>query len=353
MIEAMGAVAFVASPLQLLNATEARYALGFDGMPSLAVIGPTLGGERTSRQLQRTADLCGWSMQAVDSGGSYGGKHRGRAFVRRMRFFRDLRQLSLAIDPEALVLFGSLSADWQRHAAACSNTRLPPTLVADGIGEVEAVGSLRSRRGQIRRDVSVAKRLRASVLGEQAFRDGRLVWFTAYADSPDYSAAGIRRTANDWHWLRSRFRDKPVSTESMIVGQPLVEIGMVSRRGYTQAVAEVASRATAGSAIYIPHRREEISVVAEFAKEMGVSVALPDLPLELWLAAQPHVPAEVFGFSSSALIHVETLLSPRVRVARFVLEGQEVLPKYLAAENRVAPLFANYPRIEASSLALG
>lgn len=156
----------------------------------------------------------------------------------------------------------------------------------------------------LRRDVgelSLAKRLRQRLLGiDIHWLDGAW-WFTAYPE-----AMGARRhMVNRYDYLRgllaSRRQAAGGGDDIWLLGQPLVELELLSGADYRTLVADVINQIYAGLTLqYWPHPRETVGNLAELAEIPGLDVKRHGQPVELALIAAEVLPQRVATFYSSA-----------------------------------------------------
>ncbi|MFF2653233.1 hypothetical protein [Streptomyces sp. NPDC058045] len=128
-------------------------------------------------------------------------------------------------------------------------------------------------------------------------REGRRVEvFTAMPveQLPD----GVRLTANDFAWTRSRFGPPRVSAGADLVGTSLVETGVVDPDRYLAAVRDLAR--AHGATRYFAHRREHTDKLHRLATEAGLQIVRPDLPLEV-IARRGPIGHTILSFPSTVV----------------------------------------------------
>jgi len=103
----------------------------------------------------------------------------------------------------------------------------------------------------------------------------------------------------------------------LFVGQPLVDLGMVTTEGYLAIVAEFV-RVVGPAGLYAPHPRESASVV-DLVQRTGLEISQSALPLELRVAVGELRPSVIGGIFSSALVAVDLICgsSPAIPVLLF------------------------------------
>ncbi|MCB5909572.1 hypothetical protein LIU39_19690 [Streptomyces sp. SF28] len=124
---------------------------------------------------------------------------------------------------------------------------------------------------------------------------------------------GVRVTANEFAWTRGRFGPPRLTRAADIVGTSLVETGVVDTERYLEAVGALAR--THGATRYFAHRREHTDKLHRLATETGLEVVRPDLPLEL-IARRGPIGKLILSFPSTVVHTLPlALLGTGVRVA--------------------------------------
>ncbi|MEV6326595.1 hypothetical protein [Streptomyces sp. NPDC051909] len=109
---------------------------------------------------------------------------------------------------------------------------------------------------------------------------------------------GTTVTPNDFAWTRSRFGPPRLTRGADLVGTSLVETGVVDPDEYLRAVTVLAR--THGATRYFAHRRESTEKLHRIAVETGLEVVRPDLPLEL-IARRGPVGRTIVSFPSTVV----------------------------------------------------
>ncbi|MEV7278448.1 hypothetical protein [Streptomyces sp. NPDC093111] len=109
---------------------------------------------------------------------------------------------------------------------------------------------------------------------------------------------GTTVLANDFSWTRSRFGPPRLTRGADLVGTSLVETGVVDPDEYLRAVTVLAR--THGATRYFAHRRESAEKLHRVAVETGLEVVRPDLPLEL-IARRGPIGRTVVSFPSTVV----------------------------------------------------
>lgn len=109
---------------------------------------------------------------------------------------------------------------------------------------------------------------------------------------------GVTVTANAFAWTRARFGPPRITKGSDLVGTSLVETGVVDLDRYVEAVAALAH--THGATRYFAHRRESAEKLHRLAVDTGLQVVRPDLPLEL-IARRGPIGRTILSFPSTVV----------------------------------------------------
>ncbi|MGW4887039.1 hypothetical protein [Streptomyces murinus] len=113
-------------------------------------------------------------------------------------------------------------------------------------------------------------------------------------ETPD----GVTVTANDFSWTRARFGPPRITKGADMVGTSLVETGVVDGDSYLEAVRTLAK--AHGTTRYFAHRRESTEKLHRLAKETGLEIVRPDLPLEL-IARRGPIGRTILSFPSTVV----------------------------------------------------
>lgn len=109
---------------------------------------------------------------------------------------------------------------------------------------------------------------------------------------------GVAVTANDFAWTRSRFGPPRLTRGTDLVGTSLVETGVVDLERYLEGVAALAR--AHGATRYFAHRRESSEKLHRVKSATGLEIVRPDLPLEL-VARRGPIGRTVVSFPSTVV----------------------------------------------------
>ncbi|MEU3099897.1 hypothetical protein ABZ690_35695 [Streptomyces sp. NPDC006967] len=287
-------LAFVESPVQLLNVLEWAHAHASGVGLTLVVLSPV--DPMTRGQLRRMAEL------ARDEG------HEVRWEEARGGAGAPLRTVGGLAGPLRRAARVVLGDPFSRYVQLLLTiTRAPEVVVVDdGTATMEFVGQLARGERLVRwhrkggrpgpRDlllapVSAAARRRLTPGGNRAVEV-----FTSMPmeDTPP----GVTVRAHTFAWTRDRFGPPRVTQGADLVGTSLVETGVVDGDAYLEAVRSLAR--THGARRYFAHRRETTVKLHRLAVETGLEIVRPELPLEL-IARRGPIGRTVLSFPSTVV----------------------------------------------------
>ncbi|WP_186783907.1 hypothetical protein [Streptomyces sp. CBG33] len=271
------ALAFVESPVQLLNVLEWAHASGqAPDRLTLVVLSPL---DPMSRgQLRRMAELARGEGVEVRWEEARGGTAAPLATV---------RGLAPRLRAATRIVIGDPFSRYVQLLLALSRAR-DLVVVDDGTATVEFLAQLargerlvrwhrrggrRGPRELLLAPVSAAARRRLTP-GEG---NPRIEVFSAMP--VDAAPEGLTLTRNTLAWTRARFGPPRLTGGADLVGTSLVETGVVDEDRYREAVHALVR--AHGVTRYFAHRRESAAKLRHLTDGTGLEVVRPDLPLEL------------------------------------------------------------------------
>ncbi|SCK27478.1 hypothetical protein [Streptomyces sp. WMMB 322] len=336
-----GTLAFVESPVQLLNVLEwAHSAAVISAAPGPVEAGPAEAGVRvpdvtvvvlsphdpmTRGQLRRVAELArdegvavrweearGGPVAPVKTIGSLARELRrarrvviGDPFSRYVQLLLTLtsaRDVVVVDDGTATMEFVSQLADgerlvrWHRKGSAPAG----PQAAAQAV-----LFAPFARRARSRLTPGAAAPQAPPRAGEPEGRDrGSVRRVEIFSSMPvDASDARLRElgvtvAANDFAWTRSRFGPPRLTRGTDLVGTSLVETGVVDLERYLEGVTALAREH--GATRYFAHRRESSEKLHRVQSATGLEIVRPDLPLEL-VARRGPIGRTVVSFPSTVV----------------------------------------------------
>ncbi|PAZ10766.1 hypothetical protein CLM62_39315 [Streptomyces sp. SA15] len=302
-------LAFVESPVQLLNVLEWAHAHAPGAGLTLVVLSPI--DPMTRGQLRRMSELAreeghevrweearGGAMAPFQTiGGLAGMLRRADRVVLGDPFSRYVQLLLTITKASDLVVVDDGTATMEFVAQLASGERLV---------RWHRKGGRPGPRDLVFAPVSSAARKRLTP-GEK--RRVEIFSSMPMEDMPQ----GVTVTANSFTWTRSRFGPPRITKGADMVGTSLVETGVVDGDRYLEAVASLAK--AHGATRYFAHRRESTEKLHRLAVETGLEIVRPDLPLEL-IARRGPVGRTILSFPSTVVHTLPLALSgTEVKVA--------------------------------------
>ncbi|MFD3485105.1 hypothetical protein [Streptomyces sp. NPDC058665] len=287
------AIAFVESPVQLLNVLEWARASATGAELTVIVLSPT---DPMSRgQLRRMAEL------ARDAGFTVRWQEARGGASAPLRTIRELAPLLRKA--ERIVIGDPFSRYVQLMLTLVSSKEL--TVVDDGTATMEFIAQLVHgeplvrwhRRGGRRgpRELALAP---VSAVARRRLTPSRTRNVEVFTSMPVEAPPGITVTANTFEWTKATFGPPRIAKGADMVGTSLVETGVVDLEQYVTAVGSLAR--THGATRYFAHRRESVEKLHRLATETGLEIVRPDLPLEL-IARRGPIGSTVLSFPSTVV----------------------------------------------------
>lgn len=121
---------------------------------------------------------------------------------------------------------------------------------------------------------------------------------TVFTAMPVEAPPGVDVIRNDFAWTRAAFGPPRLTRGTDLVGTSLVETGVVDPERYLAAVAGLAR--AHGATRYFAHRRESAEKLHRIASGLGLEVVRPELPLEL-IARRGPIGRTVLSFPSTVV----------------------------------------------------
>ncbi len=290
-------LAFVESPVQLLNVLEwahAAAATGPAGGLTVVVLSPN--DPMTRGQLRRMSQLArdegvevrweeargGASAPFQTIGGLAGPLRRADRIVIGDPFSRYVQLLLTITRARSLVVVDDGTATMEFISQLARGERLV---------RWHRKGGRPGPRDLLFAPVSASARRRLTPGGTREVE--------VFSSMPiDSAPDGVTISVNAFSWTRERFGPPRITRGADLVGTSLVETGVVDPDRYVEAVQALAR--THGATRYFAHRRESSEKLHRLAVETGLQVVRPDLPLEL-IARRGPISRTVLSFPSTVV----------------------------------------------------
>lgn len=293
-----GTLAFVESPVQLLNVLEWAHAdaqgAAEAGELTIVVLSPL---DPMSRgQLRRVAELARDEGHSVRWEEARGGAAAPLKTVGALT--SDLRRAHR-------VVIGDPFSRYVQLLLTITRAR-DLVVVDDGTATMEFIAQLARGERLVRwhrrggrpgpRDLVFAPFSRAAVRRLTPANGTRVEVFSSMP--VDEIPQGVRLTPHTFAWTRARFGPPRLTKGADLVGTSLVETGVVDPDRYLAAVSDLAR--THNATRYFAHRRESAEKLHALASATGLEVVRPDLPLEL-IARRGPIGRTILSFPSTVV----------------------------------------------------
>lgn len=302
-------LAFVESPVQLLNVLEWAHAHAPGAGLTLVVLSPT--DPMTRGQLRRMAELAredGHEVRWEEArggpaapfhtiGGLAGMLRKAERVVLGDPFSRYVQLLLTITKAADLVVVDDGTATMEFVAQLARGERLVRWHRKGGrMGPRDLVFAPVS--SSARKRLTPSERRRVQIFSSMPMEE---------------IPAGVTVSANAFAWTRARFGPPRITKGADMVGTSLVETGVVDGERYLEAVRALAK--THGATRYFAHRRESAEKLHRLAVETGLQIVRPDLPLEL-IARRGPIGRTILSFPSTVVHTLPlALVGTEVRVA--------------------------------------
>jgi hypothetical protein len=344
----MNNIFLVKSPLQLLNAIEAKHHLELDDKDCYLLI---MGDRKSYSQLlklviasQQWSNVVLLNRVGLVTGDPWsvcddlGDIDRLRKTLLRSSLFsiRRLNRLARAIKDVQYIFIGNNNSPLMRHFAN-SLEHQHTVLLDDGTATLDI--ARQRMEGQVARKANkLSKRIRLAAKRIfqklNAHQPESVVFFTAYKIEVRDSD---RIISNDFSYLRTKAKDLPATDAVYFLGSPLSEVGLMTEAGYLQQLAMVRDEYSAREFVYVAHRRENKQKLDTISQYTGVRVCLFEYPVEYQLAMLGPRPTTIVSFITSALDNLNVILGNSVNITAYhLLQGS------YAERERIDAVYAHY-----------
>ncbi|WP_374228533.1 hypothetical protein [Streptomyces sp. CNQ085] len=305
-----GTLAFVESPVQLLNVLEwahtrvhtARGEGEVSGGLTVVVLPPREAMARG--QLRRMAELArdeGITVRWEEARGGAGAPLRTIASL-----LGPLRRAAQIVVGDPFSRYVQLLLSLARTEGAAPGPGGPGGVVVvdDGTATMEFVTQLARGERLVRWHRRGAGGARAALFAPVSASARRRMTPSArrrvevFSSMPVEAPEHVSVIRNDFAWTRARFGPPALTGGTDLVGTSLVETGVVDPERYLEAVASL-TRAH-GATRYFAHRRESPEKLHRIASGTGLEIVRPDLPLEL-VARRGPVGRTIVSFPSTVV----------------------------------------------------
>jgi len=132
---------------------------------------------------------------------------------------------------------------------------------------------------------------------------------------------------HNYLYLRKSLGRSNTSNEVYFVGSPISEIGILSQSDYLKHLKRVKQFYVDYKLVYIAHRRENPLYLEEITRELGIDVVHFEYPIEYQMLAVGPRPRILASFISSALDSCSLIFEDEIEIISFKIELQDCIDK--------------------------
>ncbi|CAL9561260.1 hypothetical protein SUDANB176_04648 [Streptomyces sp. enrichment culture] len=295
-------LAFVESPVQLLNVLEWAHAHASGAGLTLVVLSPV--DPMTRGQLRRMSELAREEGHEVRWEEARGGPAAP---------LQTIGGLAGPLRRASRIVLGDPFSRYVQLLLTITRAR-DLVVVDDGTATMEFVGQLARGERLVRwhrkggrpglRDLLLAP---VSAAARHRLTPGGKRRVEVFSSMPmEDVPPGVTLTAHTFAWTRARFGPPRITKGADMVGTSLVETGVVDADAYLAAVRSLAE--VHGAKRYFAHRRESTEKLHRLAVGTGLEIVRPELPLEL-IARRGPIGRTVVSFPSTVVHTLPLALS--------------------------------------------
>ncbi len=320
----------IESPLQLINALEARHQLEPNTYSILIVLQGV--SDKNLEQIESLIDKEEW--QEV---------HVLRKTKNRWRYRKYTQHLNEIISNHKYiksVFIGEYRSILMRHVA---NKCVPTNkyLLDDGNYSLFAQQKILAGKGDIdTRDVF--RKIYDRMLGLQDHDLFGINFFSVY-DLNINAETESRFIRNQYLRIRKLLSDKKKEDYVLFLGSNMPEMGVLSEEYYFNCLKKIKRHYSNKLIKYVPHRRESPKKIIKIKEELQFEICSPNKPVELFLLEEESLPNCLAAFFSSALDNCHHILGSRLKINSFKVSQKEIqLKEYRERTKLIYDVYMSY-----------
>lgn len=324
----MKSIFLIKTPLQLLNAIEAKHHYNLLADDCVLII---MGDRKSQPQILALAnEVAEWGnlivldevplllSYSLDKTNSFlSSVWKSRFFKKSIFYVRRLNSISKALGRVDYIFIGYARYVYMKHFV---NT-IPYNellLLDDGNATIQLARE--RREGLLPSEPGLKKRVKLAfkhvLQGVKSYEKDALGFFTIYdvsAGEKDYVVK------NTYSYIRSQIDSLPMTESVYFLGSPLSETGIIDEWAYIDSLQKVKEYFSGKNIIYVIHRRESKSKLDQICKKLGFKMVLFDYPIEYQLAMIGPRPSLLCSFFSSALDSCGLIFGDKLKIISFEL----------------------------------
>ena len=326
------AVFLIATPLQALNAIEARrhFKLAAEQCQLVWFHSASEANDRQTGDMLERAD---WARIRTIS-------HDGGSFRSWKRRFDEVNAVARSMERTGRLFMGDYAFDLMRHFAHAVDCR--KVVVLDD-------GNSTLLMNRSRRDPNIPYHFMPHSFGERVKHliktrtcgmnrslFDELTFFTVYDLDGDHRTTIV---PNTYQHLRGRLRLASRSDETFLLGDALPDKNLMSEDAYFGYLERALDHLEQSSVVYMAHRFEKAAKLGKIESRFGIAVRQSTMPIECRLCLAASVPKLIAGFVTSALDTCRILCGDQIGIKSFYIDPADCVP---AIRGAVEEFYGHY-----------
>lgn len=326
----MKSIFLIKSPLQFLNAVEAKNHFGIDSNDCILIF---MGDRKNKYQLLRLLEReHRWGavfflqdvnlfpspiilQPSIPNMSLVGNDHK--LFRNELYSIWKIRRICGLLQNANIVFIGDLGNLLMRHFANCLPHK-KTVILDDGSATLQYCSNrhkISMANATIGKHIKLV--LKTFFLGLRAKEPPHVDFFTVYRlKVPD----GDGYIENDYSVLQGYARTNNVVIDDVyFLGGPLTEAGILSEKEYLWHLKRVREYFATRRVLYVAHRREKPEKLDKIETRTGLRIRYFEFPIEYQLALVGAKPAILASFFSSALITCQRIFQELLPIISFRL----------------------------------
>ncbi|MFT7003536.1 MAG: hypothetical protein ACJAWW_000886 [Sulfurimonas sp.] len=284
----------ITSPLQLINAVEARENFRTKNNKLVAIF--TEFESKNKTQIKKLIDEKEWNDVLYFN---FKSKNSKTTFFRQIKLVKILKSTNYNN-----VFCGDLSSSIKLILANIKKTKV--YLLDDGAATINRHNHDLNAHNQNKKQLKkIFREIRFHIFGLKTTLNDTINMFTSYNLKPHNKEEIIHNSLN---YFKETFLSNTIQDNHLyLLGQPLSELGFITRETYLKYINQIRNHYQDTDIIYIPHRFEKDLADIKILKDNNFTVQPTGLPIELQFMNNNIYPLHICSFWSSALFTLNIL----------------------------------------------
>ena len=307
------AIFLIATPLQALNAIEARHHFKL-AAEQCQLVWFHSGSEANDRQTEDMLGQADWVRTDTIH-------YSGRNFRCWKQRFDEVNAVARSMERTEYLFMGDYAFDLMRHFTHAVERR-EVVVLDDGNATLLIDRARRDSGGPyFLRPHSFGGRIKCLIktrgCGMNRSLVDELTFFTIYdLDADDRTTV----VPNTYAHLRSRLNLASRSDETFLLGDATPDKNQMREDAYFDCLERALDYLGRSSVLYMAHRLEKPEKLRKIESRFGIPVRESTMPIECRLCLSESVPKVIAGFFSSALDSCRVLCGERTRIKSFYID---------------------------------